>query len=141
MLDQINSGIKLKKRTNDVETTPVPMTMLDQINKGFQLKKRSVEAPTTTAAPTILDQILNRPNLRRAADRVIEERITVPTILDQIHNRPNLRRAADRVIEERSTVPSNQSNVGDILRQAMNLRRAHMEDDREDEESEDEFAV
>jgi len=120
MLDQINSGIKLKKRTNDVETTPAPMTMLDQINKGFQLKKRSVEAPTTTAAPTILDQINNRPKLRSVANRVIEKKSTVPSP---------------------SGLNANQSNVGDILRQAMNLRRAHIEDDSEDEESEDEFAV
>jgi len=120
MLDQINSGIKLKKRTNDVETTPAPMTMLDQINKGFQLKKRSVEAPTTTAAPTILDQINNRPKLRSVANRVIEKKSTVPSP---------------------SGLNANQSNVGDILRQAMNLRRVHIEDDSEDEESEDEFAV
>ena len=120
MLDQINSGIKLKKRTNDVETTPAPMTMLDQINKGFQLKKRSVEAPTTTAAPTILDQINNRPKLRSVANRVIEKKSTVPSP---------------------SGLNANQSNVGDILRQAMNLRRAHIDDDSEDEESEDEFAV
>ena len=95
----------------------------------------------------MLDQINNRPNLRSVADRVIENTSTAPTMFDQIINRPNLRSVADRVIENTSTVPSpsglnaNQSNVEGILRQAMNLRRAHMEDDNEDEESEDEFAV
>ena len=145
MLDQINNGIKLRTRTNDVVTKPTPMTMLDQINNGIKLRKRTNDVVTTPTPMTMLDQINQGFKLKK---RVVEapKESKVPTLLDQINNRPKLRSVVTQVAVPTTVAPgglnANQSNVGDILRQAMNLRRAHIDDDSDDEESDfDEFAV